>query len=75
LCICAALKFGAHNTVNSRDSAQLQKLAGSLDFILVTANSTLDRPVILDVRAPWHRPQHREVPDVAGQRRAGTEPS
>jgi uncharacterized zinc-type alcohol dehydrogenase-like protein len=46
-----ALKLGAHHTVNSRDSAQLQKLAGSLDFILVTANATLDWPAILNALA------------------------
>ncbi len=50
-----ALNFGAHATVNSRDSAQMQKLAGSLDFILVTANVTLDWPVILNALAPKGR--------------------
>ncbi len=50
-----AVKFGAHHTVNSRDSAQLQKLAGSLDFILVTANVTLDWPAILNALAPRGR--------------------
>jgi len=46
-----ALKLGAHHTVSSRDSAQLQKLAGSLDFILVTANATLDWPAIFNALA------------------------
>jgi uncharacterized zinc-type alcohol dehydrogenase-like protein len=50
-----ALKLGAHETVNSRDSAQMQKLAGSLDFILVTANVTLDWPVIIIALAPRGR--------------------
>jgi len=50
-----ALKLGAHQTVSSRDSAQMQKLAGSLDFILVTANATLDWPVILNALAPKGR--------------------
>jgi len=50
-----ALKFGAHDTVNSRDSAQMQKLAGALDFILVTANVTLDWPVIINALAPKGR--------------------
>jgi alcohol/geraniol dehydrogenase (NADP+) len=50
-----ALKFGAHDTVNSRDSAQMKMLAGSLDFILVTANVTLDWPVIIDSLAPKGR--------------------
>jgi len=50
-----ALKFGAHETVNSRDSGQMQKLAGSLDFILVTANVTLDWAAILGTLAPKGR--------------------
>lgn len=50
-----ALRLGAHDTVNSRDSAQMQKLAGSLDFILVTANVTLDWPVIINALAPKGR--------------------
>jgi len=50
-----ALKLGAHSTVNSRDSGQMQKLAGSLDFILVTVNVTLDWPVILSALAPKGR--------------------
>ena len=50
-----ALNFGAHGTVSSRDSAQMQKLSGSFDFILVTANATLDWPVILNALAPKGR--------------------
>ena len=50
-----ALKLGAHHVASSRDSAQLQKLAGSLDFLLVTANVTLDWPAILNVLAPRGR--------------------
>ena len=50
-----ALKFGAHDTVSSRDSAQMQKLAGSLDFVLVTANVTLDWAAILNTLAPKGR--------------------
>ncbi len=50
-----ALKLGAHDTVNSRDSAQMQKLAGSLDFILVTVNVALDWPVIINALAPKGR--------------------
>jgi uncharacterized zinc-type alcohol dehydrogenase-like protein len=37
-----AMKFGAHQVVDSTDSGALEKIAGSLDFILVTANVTLD---------------------------------
>jgi alcohol/geraniol dehydrogenase (NADP+) len=50
-----ALGFGAHDTVNSRDSQQMQKLAGSLDFILVTANVTLDWGTIIGTLAPKGR--------------------
>lgn len=50
-----ALKLGAHSTVSSKDSAQLQKLAGSLDFILVTANATLDWNAIFNALAPKGR--------------------
>jgi len=50
-----ALKLGAHRTVNSRDSADMQKLAGSLDFILVTANVTLDWAVIINALKPKGR--------------------
>lgn len=50
-----ALKFGAHETVSSRDSAQIQRLAGSLDFILVTANVTLDWAAIFNMLAPRGR--------------------
>ena len=50
-----ALKLGAHSTVSSRDSARMQKLAGSFDFILVTANVTLDWPVIISTLAPKGR--------------------
>jgi len=50
-----AMKLGAHSTVSSRDSAQMQKLAGSLDFILVTANVTLDWPVIIGALKPKGR--------------------
>jgi uncharacterized zinc-type alcohol dehydrogenase-like protein len=50
-----AMKLGAHSTVNSRDSAEMQTLAGSLDFILVTANVTLDWPVIINALKPKGR--------------------
>lgn len=50
-----AMKFGAHRVVNSRDSAQLQKIAGSLDFILCTANATLPWDAILACLAPKGR--------------------
>jgi uncharacterized zinc-type alcohol dehydrogenase-like protein len=37
-----ALKMGAHHVVNSRDGAQLDKLAGAFDFILSTVNAELE---------------------------------
>jgi uncharacterized zinc-type alcohol dehydrogenase-like protein len=36
-----AVKLGAHRTVTSTDEAELAKIAGQMDFILVTANVTL----------------------------------
>ncbi|HTV63529.1 MAG TPA: NAD(P)-dependent alcohol dehydrogenase [Verrucomicrobiae bacterium] len=50
-----ALRFGAHHTISSRDTGQMQKLTGSLDFILVTANADLDWPAILNTLAPKGR--------------------
>ena len=109
-----AQKLGAHHVVNSRDSAAMKRIAGSLDFILSTVNVALDWPVILGalaakgrlhlvgavlqpipvaafsligqqkavsglaarqsgdhrhdarfLRAPRHRADHRDLPDVA----------
>jgi len=37
-----ALKLGAHRTLNSRNSEELTKAAGSFDFILNTTNVALD---------------------------------
>ena len=37
-----AVQFGAHRTLNSRNSKDLSKAAGSFDFIINTANVTLD---------------------------------
>ena len=50
-----ALRLGAHHVVNSRDSGQLQRLTGSLDFILVTVNVPLDWPAIINALAPRGR--------------------
>lgn len=47
-----ALQLGAHHVVSSRDSAAIGKLAGSLDFILVTANVPLDWNAYLAALAP-----------------------
>lgn len=48
-------KLGAHQIVNSRDDAALAKLAGSLDFILVTANVTLNWPAFINALSPKGR--------------------
>lgn len=50
-----AMKFGAHHVVNSRAAAQLEKLAGALDFILCTANVTLPWDAIIACLAPKGR--------------------
>ena len=50
-----ARKFGAHQVVASGDSQKLAALAGSLDFILVTANVTLDWNAYLNALAPKGR--------------------
>jgi uncharacterized zinc-type alcohol dehydrogenase-like protein len=50
-----ARKFGAHNVVASGDSQKLAALAGSLNFILVTANVTLDWNAYLNALAPKGR--------------------
>ncbi|WP_109300704.1 NAD(P)-dependent alcohol dehydrogenase [Aquimarina sp. AU474] len=46
------LKMGAHKVVNSRDSSEMGKINGTLDFILNTTNVTLDWPGYLRVLAP-----------------------
>lgn len=50
-----ALKLGAHCTVNSRDSDEMKKLAGSLDFLLVTVNVSLDWATLLNALGPRGR--------------------
>lgn len=47
-----AHKLGAHHVVSSTDSAALAKLAGSLDFILVTANVALNWDAYVAALAP-----------------------
>ena len=44
--------YGAHHFVDSRDESALGKLAGSLDFILNTANVDLNWDAYLQVLAP-----------------------
>lgn len=50
-----ALKLGAHKTVNSTNSNELQAIAGSLDFLLVTSNVTLDWNALISALAPRGR--------------------
>jgi uncharacterized zinc-type alcohol dehydrogenase-like protein len=50
-----AMKFGAHHVVNSRDAGLLQKIAGSLDFVLCTANVSLPWDAIIGALAPRGR--------------------
>ena len=47
-----ARKLGAHHVVGTRDTAALAKLAGSFDFILVTANVKLDWNSYIAALAP-----------------------
>ncbi len=50
-----ALAMGAHRVVNSRDAAQLKKIAGSLNFIISTVNVSLPWDAILGSLAPKGR--------------------
>ena len=50
-----ARQFGAHRVVNSRDSTELSKLAGSLNFILSTVNVSLDWQTLIGALAPKGR--------------------
>jgi uncharacterized zinc-type alcohol dehydrogenase-like protein len=50
-----ALKLGAHHVVNSRDKAQLEKIAGSLDFVLCTVNAAMPWDAIVGSLAPRGR--------------------
>lgn len=47
-----ARKLGAHHVVGTHDGAALAKLAGSFDFILVTANVALDWDAYIAALAP-----------------------
>ncbi|MBA4020222.1 MAG: alcohol dehydrogenase [Pirellula sp.] len=44
--------FGAHHVVSSRDSAAIQKLAGTFDLLVVTANVPLDWNTLIASLAP-----------------------
>lgn len=47
-----AKKLGAHHVVNSTKSSELEKIGGSLDFILNTANVPLDWDSFIGALAP-----------------------
>jgi uncharacterized zinc-type alcohol dehydrogenase-like protein len=50
-----AITMGAHHVVNSRQAGELEKLAGSFDFILSTVNVDLDWGQYLAALAPKGR--------------------
>src|SRR5262245_12689107 len=50
-----AKRLGAHRVVNSRDDAAMAKLAGTLDFILVTVNVPLNWEAYINILAPKGR--------------------
>ncbi len=50
-----AKRLGAHHVVNSKDDAAMAKLAGTLDFILVTVNVPLNWNAYLNALAPRGR--------------------
>lgn len=47
-----AQRLGAHHVVNSRDSAQMKQIAGSLNFVISTVNVPLDWKAIIETLAP-----------------------
>lgn len=47
-----ARQLGAHHVVGTRDKGSLEKLAGTFDFILVTANVSLDWDLFISALAP-----------------------
>lgn len=50
-----ATRHGAHQVVSSRDDGALEKIAGTLDFILVTANVTLNWSLFVNALRPKGR--------------------
>lgn len=50
-----ARRMGAHHAVNSRDESELAVLAGSLDFIICTANASMNWEAYLATLAPKGR--------------------
>jgi uncharacterized zinc-type alcohol dehydrogenase-like protein len=50
-----AMSFGAHHTASSRSQADMQRLAGSFDFVFITANAPLDWDAVIGLLAPGGR--------------------
>lgn len=50
-----AESFGAHRVASSRSAADMQALAGTFDFIFITANVALDWNAIISLLAPKGR--------------------
>lgn len=50
-----AKSFGAHRVASSRKPEEMQALAGSFDFLFITANATLDWDAIIALLAPGGR--------------------
>jgi len=50
-----ALSFGAHHAASSRSEADMQRLAGSFDFVFITANAPLDWDAVIALLAPGGR--------------------
>lgn len=50
-----AKKLGAHGVINSRDKSSMEKVAGSLDFVLSTVAVDLDWEAIFSTLAPKGR--------------------
>lgn len=50
-----AKELGAHRVVNTRDRAQLDKVAGSFDFIMSTVNVALDWEAYINALSPRGR--------------------
>lgn len=50
-----ALKLGAHKTLNSRDTAEIEGAAGSFDFVISTVNVKLDWNLYVNTLKPKGR--------------------
>jgi uncharacterized zinc-type alcohol dehydrogenase-like protein len=50
-----ALQFGAHHTINSRDSSEIAAASGQFDFVISTVNVKLDWNTFINVLRPKGR--------------------